>query len=180
MVEHRERIVVVVGNPNRGGRTTQAGQAVAERLQGERPDLDIALIELSDVASSLFDWGSENVKTFVEEVVAAEALVVASPTYKACFTGLLKAFLDWFAAGSLGGIPTVPVMLGGSPLHALAVEVHLRPVLSEVGASMPSRGLYLLDSEVGQTDGPLDQWWEESRQAMRAALVSGRSTPGNA
>ena len=178
MVEHRERIVVVVGNPNRGGRTTQAGQAGAERLQGKRPDLDIALIELSDAASSLFDWGSENVKTPVAEVVAAEAL--ASPTYKACFTGLLKAFLDWFGAGSLGGIPHRPGDARGFALHALAVELHLRPVLSEIGASMPSRGLYLLYSELGQTDGPLDRWWEESEQAMRAALVSGRGAPGNA
>ena len=37
-------------------------------------------------------------------------------------------------------------MLGAGPTHALAPELSLRPVLFEIGASVPTRSLYLLDS----------------------------------
>lgn len=39
-----------------------------------------------------------------ELVLDASALVVASPVFKATYTGLLKVFLDRFAAGALGGV----------------------------------------------------------------------------
>ena len=52
------------------------------------------------------------------EVLGARALVIASPTYKAAYTGLLKLFLDQFDAGELHGIPTAAVMTGGSLAHA--------------------------------------------------------------
>ena len=37
-------------------------------------------------------------------------------------------------------------MLGAGPGHALAPELGLRPVLTELGASVPVRGLYVLDT----------------------------------
>ena len=37
-------------------------------------------------------------------------------------------------------------MLGAGPGHALAPELTLRPVLTEIGGSVPVRGLYVLDS----------------------------------
>ena len=70
----------------------------------------------------------------------ADLLVVASPTYKATYTGLLKLFLDQIGADDLAGVVTVPVMVGAGAGHALAVETHLRPVLVELGAAMPTQG----------------------------------------
>ena len=37
-------------------------------------------------------------------------------------------------------------MLGAGPAHALAPELTLRPVLTEIGASCTVRGLYVLDA----------------------------------
>ena len=98
-----------------------------------------------------------------EIVTSADLLVVASPTYKATYTGLLKLFLDQFGAGELGQIPTFPLMLGGSLAHALAPELTLRPVLVEIGASVPVRSLYLLDSDY-ETSAELDAWLEIARR----------------
>jgi len=71
-------------------------------------------------------------------------VVVASPTYKATYTGLLKLFLDRFATDGLRGV-AVPLMLGAGPAHALAPELTLRPVLTEIGGTTV-RGHYVLDS----------------------------------
>jgi FMN reductase len=80
-------------------------------------------------------------------VKSASLLIVASPTFKAAYTGLLKLFLDQFPAGELIGMTAIPLMLGAAPRHALAPELLLRPVLTEIGCSCPLPGLYLLDSQ---------------------------------
>jgi FMN reductase len=120
-----------------------AAISVASVLSGREPD---QVIDLADLGSSLLDWSDEAVDQLVEVVQGAWLVVVACPTYKASFTGLLKLFLDRFPSGSLNGVLAIPLMLGGSETHALAPEVHLRPVLSELGATCPGRGMFLLDS----------------------------------
>jgi FMN reductase len=58
-------------------------------------------------------------------------------------------------------------MVGAAPQHALAVEDHLRPVLVELGASMPTRGLYVLESQISDVDAILDRWSEQVGPALR-------------
>jgi len=103
-------------------------------------------------------------------VSGCSLLVVASPTFKASYTGLLKCFLDWFGTTGLSGAVTVPVMVGAGPAHALAVEVHLRPVLVEIGATLPTRGLYVTEPDLARLDDVIGVWLEEAAPALRRAL----------
>jgi len=154
--------VVVVGNPRLGSRTRQAADLVVERLTGAPPT---TVIELSELGPALLSWGDPAVAAAKEQVLAADLLVVASPVFKASFPGLLKLFLDHFDAGELAGTPTVALMLGGSPAHSLAGEVHLKPVLNEIGASCPTPALYLIDSE-WDTSPTLEAWLPAARAAL--------------
>ena len=97
-------------------RTRAAAELVAERLTGVPPE---HVIDVVDLGPGLLGWGDPKVAEAKEIAKSAELLVVASPTYKATYTGLLKLFLDQFGAGELGQIPTFALMLGGSPAHAL-------------------------------------------------------------
>jgi FMN reductase len=153
---------VVVGNPKPASRTLDAAVMVAERIAGQPPDVVIDLVTLGP---GLLGWGDEAVADAVAAVQSASAVVIASPTYKASYTGLLKLFLDQFAAGSLNGVIAFPLMLGGAWVHALAPEVFLKPVLVELGASCPVRGLYLLDSDYESPAG-LDEWIESARRFL--------------
>lgn len=99
-------------------------------------------------------------------IQASDLVVVASPTYKATYTGLLKLFLDRFGAASLTGT-AVPVMLGAHWKHALAPELLLKPVLVEIGATCPTARLFLLDSEFEGSD-TLDSWLERARPQIAA------------
>lgn len=152
-------VVVVVGNPSPGSRTLAAAVEVAARV-ARRLGLDASPVQLdlATFGTSLLEGGAEPVADAVRAVLQAEALVVASPTYKASFTGLTKLFLDQFERDALRGSPTVPMMTGGSPGHSLAVEVHLRPVLVEIGASCPTRGIYLSGASVDEPRAALDDW----------------------
>lgn len=133
---------IVVGNPKPASRTLSAAHQLARALTGE-PDL---VVDLATLGPAILDWSSAEVTDLVTQVGAADLVIVASPTYKGAYTGLLKLFLDRFAAGSgLSGL-AVPLMLGASPAHALAPELTLRPILTELGATVPGRGLYVADT----------------------------------
>ena len=71
---------------------------------------------------------------------------------------MLKAFLDRYGSNGLAGVVAVPVMTGGWPGHLLAVEVHLRPVLVELGAAVPARGLYVTEPELPELDAVVAKW----------------------
>ncbi|QUD83267.1 NAD(P)H-dependent oxidoreductase [Gordonia polyisoprenivorans] len=134
---------VVVGNPKPASRTLDAATYVATQLTGGAPDL---VVDLATLGTAILDWSDPGIGELVTQVGAADLVVFASPTYKAAYTGLLKLFLDRFAGGTgLSGI-AIPLMLGGSPAHSLAPELALRPVLTEIGGTVPGRGLYVVDS----------------------------------
>jgi len=91
------------------------------------------MVDLAEHAGDLFDWGAPGLVQLTAEVASAGLIVAASPTYKATYTGMLKAFFDRYGSSGLAGSVAVPLMTGGAPIHALAVEVHLRPLLVELG-----------------------------------------------
>ena len=157
---------VVVGNPKPASRTRAVGEAVVRTVL---PDATVTVVELSSLAGELFTWGSPAVADAKTAVLSSDLVVVASPVYKASVPGLLKAFLDQFGRDELGARAVVPVMVGAAPDHALAVEHQLRPVLVEIGASCPTRGLYVLESEVDTFESGLSSWlavWLAPLQAV--------------
>ena len=156
-------VVVLVGNPKPRSRTWQAAHRVAAELTGRQPDVGI---DLAAFGAALLEGGPA-VDQALEQVLGSRLLIVASPTYKASYTGLLKLFLDRIAGGALSRTVAVPVMLGGHWRHALAPETTLKPVLSELGASCPTRGLFLLDSD-WDSSGALADWIEPARAQLEA------------
>lgn len=162
------RTAVVVGNPKPGSRTLAAATTVVRRLTDAEPDL---VVDLARLGPALLDWQDPSIAALVEAVGSADLVVVASPTYKATYTGLLKLFLDRFAGG--GGLrgAAVPLMLGAASDHALAPELHLRPLLVELGASVPTPALYVLDREYDRPEA-YDGWLVRSRPLIHALLES--------
>lgn len=164
-------VAVIVGNPKPASRTRVAAELVAAEVARLTPTTsEPDVIDLADHGPALLQWGDPTVSELKQRVLSAAAVVVATPTYKATYTGLLKVFLDQFDAGELAGAPTVPVMTGGSATHALAVDVHLVPLLVEIGASCPARGLFVVGSEVDDPAPAIARWWTNARPALARAL----------
>ena len=163
---------IVVGNPKPQSRTLTVARAVAGAAAAacDLDATDTVEVDLATLGPQLFDWSSAEVRDAVERVAACSLLVVASPTYKAAYTGLLKAFLDWYPTTGLSGVTVVPVMVGAGAQHALAVEVHLRPVLVEIGASIPTRGLYVTEDRLDDLSTVIDEWLVEAAALLRSAV----------
>lgn len=161
------KIATVVGNPKPASRTLEAALLVAEAL-GEAPS-DV-VVDVVELGAGLIGWGDPDVASAVSSVQAADLLVVASPTFKATYTGLLKLFLDQVPSDGLAGVTAVPVMLGAGPGHALAPEVFLKPVLVELGATCPTKALYLLDTAYSEP-GALEPWLTSAKAQVRASIA---------
>ena len=162
------KVAVVVGNPKAGSRTLRVAVAVARRLAAGSPGP--LVVDLADHASELFVADSPAIEELLRSVAASEVVVVASPTFKATYTGLLKAFLDRYPNDGLAGTVCIPVMTGAAPIHALAPEVHLRPVLVELGASTPTRGLFVTEQQFDDLDAVIEAWAATARPRLDAAL----------
>ncbi len=152
-------IAVITGNPKPQSRTHSVALAVADAIAaGLGAPADRLEIDLTEHAARLFDWSDPVLSGLTAAVASADVAIFASPTYKASYTGMLKAFLDRYGSNGLAGVTAVPVMTGGWPGHLLAVEVHLRPVLVELGATVPARGLYVTEPELPELDAVVARW----------------------
>ena len=178
------RIAVVTGNPKPASRTHGVALAVADALAAaltQAPPADVpnaepgvrpyVVVDLAEHAPALFDWSAPELNQLTAEVAAADVAIFASPTYKAAYTGMLKAFLDRYGSNGLAGTVAVPVMTGGWAGHSLAVEVHLRPVLVELGATVPARGLYVTEPEFADLDSAVARWATPAIPLIRRALT---------
>ncbi|MEV0614175.1 NAD(P)H-dependent oxidoreductase [Nonomuraea sp. NPDC050404] len=172
-------VVALVGNPRAGSRTltvaVEAARAIGRRLGAEEPP---EVVDLAAIASHLLAPGPyPDVEVALELVAEASVLVVASPTYKGTYTGLLKSFLDRLPPQALAGKAALPLLVMGDAKHALAVEVHLRPLLVELGASVPTPGLAVLESELPGLAEVLAAWAD--RVAPQTAAAPGQVFTGS-
>ncbi|MFF1571274.1 FMN reductase [Leifsonia sp. NPDC058292] len=129
---HPVKVVGVSGSPTHPSRTTAlvsaATDAFAEALGGTGTVIELAPL-LSGLGAGAFrsQLGPE-VTAALEEVEAADVVVVGSPAYRATYTGLFKLFFDQIGQYALVGKPIVLTATGGSDRHALLVEHQMRPL----------------------------------------------------
>lgn len=168
--QRKGALVVVSGNPRPGSRTLGLAEAVGRRLAEQLGLARTDPVDLAVLAPEVLT-GSAAVTAARQRVAAARVLVVATPVYKASYTGLLKAFLDGYGPDALADVVVVPVVVSASPAHALAGEVHLRPVLVELGAVVPARTFAVTEDQLADVGLLLDAW------AGRWAETLGRAVP---
>lgn len=109
----------------------------------------------------------EEIRALVQCLRQASGVVIGSPVYKASYTGVLKALLDLLPEDVLDGKPVLPIMVGGSSKHLLAIEYAFKPLLNELKGE-PLQGLYVLDRQVDRTTPSIHD--EEILQRMNGQL----------
>jgi len=169
------KISIVVGNPKAESRTLEIARLLADRISARigsgGDDVEVSTVDLALIAGDLFDWSNEAVQGLNTAVAESDLAIVATPTYKGSYTGLLKAFLDRYPTDGLNAVVAVPVMTGGSDLHGLAGEVHLRPLLVELGAVVPTRSLFFVMSRYTELEIVVEEWLDRNWPALARQLA---------
>jgi FMN reductase len=149
------KIVILSGSPNPQSRLAGIIDYLESQLVARGAAVDhlaAASLPPEDLVFGRFD--SPAVRDAIDRVARADAVIVASPVYKASYTGLLKTLLDLLPQKGLEGKTALPVMIGGTIAHLLAIEFALKPVLSALGARRFSGEVYALDSQVSRSETP--------------------------
>ncbi|ONI72107.1 NADPH-dependent FMN reductase [Kribbella sp. ALI-6-A] len=175
-----QSVVTVVGNPRAGSRTAAAAASVAELLSSElgTPYRLDELVDLVTFAPAIFQGdaavGAERaaLESAIDLVSSASLVVIATPVYKGSYTGLLKSFLDVLRPGALAGAVVVPVTVSAAPSHKLLADQHLRPVLAELGASVPVPGVILEERDLEDLQVVLSPWLRQNAGIVQATTIA--------
>jgi FMN reductase len=93
------------------------------------------------------DFDDPAIRRAREQVAAARLVVIATPIYKAAYSGLLKIFLDLLPQDALRGKTVLALGTGGSAAHLLALDYALKPVLAALGARHILDAVYAVDAQ---------------------------------
>ncbi len=140
-------VLAVSGSPSAASRTVTAARAALDLLAARGYEVKhVAARDLPAAPLLAGDISHPEIHRVLMDVAAADGVVVATPIYKAAYTGVLKVLLDVLPQTGLAGKAVLPLATGGTLAHLLAVDYALRPVLSALGARHVVQGAFLLDS----------------------------------
>jgi FMN reductase len=171
----RPSVVVISGSPSKTSRTERMADALVGRLAEATPQVShLCLRTLPPGPLLAADTADAVISDAVRAVEQADGIVLATPTYKAAYSGMLKVFLDLLPRCAFAGKVVLPVATGGSLAHVLALDYALRPVVQSLGARHVVQGFFVLDCHLVMRGEELDIQ-PESRAGLESVLSQFRS-----
>ena len=152
------KLVVVSGGTSDPSSTRMLADRISARVLERAADAGLeasaALIELRPLAAEL---ASAQVTGFAPPAVAAaiatlgeaDALIVATPVYKAGVSGLVKSFFDVVDQDLLIAVPTVLAATAGTSRHALVADEQLRSLLAYLRALSTPTSVFAAQEDWG-------------------------------
>lgn len=142
------QIVTIAGSPSVASKSASALDFARRVLVGLGISADAINARDLNAEDLLYARAnSAGIAATIERIAAADGVIVATPIYKAAYSGILKAYLDLLPANALSGKVVLPLATGATPAHLLAIDYALRPVLAALGSQHILSGVYLIDSQ---------------------------------
>lgn len=150
-VERPLRVVAVSGSLHAPSKTTALVTEIMVAL-GRELRIDGHLVEVHKIGPGLagaLQRGnlSAEVEAELQRIERADLLIVASPVYRASFTGLFKHLFDFVDQYALVGTPVLLAATGGSDRHTLIIEHQLRPLFGFFQALTLPLGVFASDGD---------------------------------
>ncbi|MBD2691196.1 NADPH-dependent FMN reductase [Anabaena catenula] len=165
-------ILAIAGSPSHPSKSYGLLEYATQFISQQGLETDI--ISVRDLPAEDLVYGRynsaalEKPKALLEQ---ASGVIIATPIYKAAYTGVLKAFLDLLPQKALTGKIILPLATGGTIAHLLSIEYALKPVLGELGARHILSTVYAVDKQIQiQADASL-QLDEEIEQRLQEVLI---------
>jgi len=157
-----------------------ADRLAAATVAAAGSPVEVNVVELRDIAldvtkNLLTGFPSPDLRTAIETVTGADALIAVTPVFTAGYSGLFKSFFDVLDAESLVGKPVLLGATGGTERHSLVLDYQLRPLFGYLKADPVATGVYAASSDWGSGEGALQRRIERAGAEL-ASLAAGRPT----
>lgn len=167
------QIVGVLGSVTPPGRLSRALERLLDAVRAAESATETRMINLADYRLAFADGRpldqlGDDAARVAGEILAADAVVFASPVYRGSMTGALKNLLDLLPVESLRGKPCAILAMGATQHHHLGVDWHLRDVLAWFGALTLPTSVYLSSADF--SEGALTAGAAAELRALASAL----------
>ncbi len=145
------KVVAVSGGLKLPSRTLALVEEIVATLGAALP-IETHVIEVSEIGP-LFGGAlnhaqlPQRVLDDIAAIESADLLIVASPVYRASYTGLFKHLFDFVHHEALIDVPVLLAATGGSERHALVIDHQLRPLFSFFQAHTLPIGVYAAEAD---------------------------------
>jgi FMN reductase len=155
------RVIVISAGTGEPSSTRMLGDRVAQRtlelLRETGTPAVAGVMELAplavDIASAaVAGFPSEALQTAIERVASADAIIAATPVYKAGISGLFKSFIDVLDDDLLIAKPVLLAATAGSTRHALVVDEQMRPLFAYLRALTLPTSVFAGPDDWGATE----------------------------
>lgn len=146
-------ILLIGGSPSAISRSGRLLQYVGSLLEQE--GLEVETLQVRDLPAKALlhaDFNHPAILSALQLVARADAIVFATPVYKAAYSGILKAFIDLLPQFGLRDKLVLPIASGGSPAHTLILDYALRPVLSSLYPKQILDSIYAVEQQIVWTE----------------------------
>ncbi|MEU7789144.1 FMN reductase [Amycolatopsis sp. NPDC049159] len=155
-----------------------ADRLAAATVAAAGEPVSVTVVELRDIAldvtkNLLTGFPSPELRTAIDAVTGADALIAVTPVFTAGYSGLFKSFFDVLDADSLVGMPVLLGATGGTERHSLVLDYQLRPLFGYLKADPVATGVYAASSDWGGGEGALQRRVEKAGAEL-ASLAAGR------
>ncbi len=174
------RLVAVSGSLTAPSRTSALVEAIAEAF-GRVIPVESHIITLNELGPHLAGALTRKelpdaAEQELQRIENADLLIVATPVYRASFTGLFKHLFDFVDQYALVDTPVLLAATGGSERHALIIEHQLRPLFGFFQSLALPVGVYAHDSDFTDYAISNEQLTERIDKAITRALPLVRSS----
>ncbi|GLV50060.1 hypothetical protein TBS_06360 [Thermobispora bispora] len=136
------RLVSIYGSPTTPGKLARA-MSIAEDRVRQHDGWEVRRLTSQPTDNPVVGlWSASD----VDAVAGADAVLVASPVFRASIPGTLKLLFDMLPNEALRNKPVAILTIGAAPHHFLAAERHLRDLLAWFGALGAPNAAYFVDS----------------------------------
>ena len=149
-----KRLVVVSAGTGNPSSTRQLADRIAQKSLDQLGEATVSVIELGPLAvdtarAAVAGFPGEALQEAIDRLAAADAIIVATPIYKAGISGLLKTFVDILDNDLLVAKPVLLAATGGTPRHALVIDDQLRPLFAYMRALTLPTSVYAAPEDWG-------------------------------
>lgn len=142
-------VISLAGSPQKNSRSTELLKVAHQWLVSR--DVNVAAYGPQNFsAQDLLEANSKSpaILSLINALQHADGLLIATPVYKAAYSGVLKTILDLLPERALEHKVVLPFATAGSPNHLLALDYALKPVLSALKAQEVLNGVFADDAQL--------------------------------
>ncbi len=143
------QILLIGGSPTTRSRTQILLDHAAEWLTHR--GAETLTWRVTDIAAEVLlhaKFNDPSIIQFCADVAEADGIIIASPVYKAAYTGVLKALIDLLPERAFEHKVVLPLMTAGSANHLLALDYSLKPLAAALKAEEIITGVYASDKQI--------------------------------